>query len=312
VVAGNGAMSASSISPEGLGDRAARALGLDRDAHPEVTIDAIRAAVNAAVEAGELQLASLGKLRSSEVRTKSSMRDLVTDVDLASERLIVRALRAATPDFTIEAEEEANDEDLGAPRWIVDPLDGTVNFVHGIPMFAVSIGLIGSSGPQGAQPLFGVVHAPRLGETFVALAGRGAYCLDAADPRAGHPGEERRLRVSEPEGLSDAILATGFPYGRNELEHSNLENFNAFFYDIRGVRRLGAAALDLAYVAAGRMDGFWELHLGPHDMAAGALLVREAGGEVTDAAGGDDWLRSGHLVAAHAPLAAAIRERLVF
>jgi myo-inositol-1(or 4)-monophosphatase len=107
------------------------------------------------------------------------------------------------------------------------------------------------------------------------------------------------------------VLATGFPYRRGELEHSNLENFGRFFYDIRGVRRMGSAAIDLAFVAAGRLDGYWELHLSPHDVAAGTLLVREAGGLVTDARGGDDWLRGGSIVAAGPGVHEAIRERVV-
>ncbi len=290
-----------------LADAAVSALGLDREAHGSFPTAAAHAAVVAAVQAGELQLASLGKILRGNVRTKSSARDLVTEVDVASERLIVSALRAAAPTFTVEAEEEAMDQESDAPRWIVDPLDGTVNFVHGIPMFAVSIGLYGKGedGAAARTPLFGIVHGPKLGETFVAAAGRGAFVLSSENP-----GEPERLQVSKPDGLGDAILATGFPYRRGELPNSNLENFNAVFYDVRGVRRLGAAAIDLAFVAAGRLDGYWEMHLGSHDMAAGALLVREAGGEITDGHGGDDWLRSGHLVAADAPLAKLIRARI--
>jgi myo-inositol-1(or 4)-monophosphatase len=106
------------------------------------------------------------------------------------------------------------------------------------------------------------------------------------------------------------VLATGFPYGRNELEHDNLANFGRFFYDVRGMRRMGSAAVDLAYVAAGRFDGFWELHLGSHDVAAGALIVQEAGGVVTDADGGGDWLRGGHIVAAGAALHPLILDRV--
>ena len=291
-----------------LADAVVEALGLATKPHESFHAGAAHAAVVAAVQAGELQLASLGKLRRGNVRTKSSARDLVTEVDVASERLIVSALRAAAPTFTIEAEEEAMDDESDAPRWIVDPLDGTVNFVHGIPMFAVSIGLYGR-GEDGAAarrvPLFGIVHAPKLGETFVAASGRGAFVLSRDNPSGAE-----RLQVSKPQGLGDAILATGFPYRRGELPNSNLENFNAVFYDVRGVRRLGAAALDLAFVAAGRLDGYWEMHLGAHDMAAGALLVLEAGGQVTDGHGGEDWLRSGHLVAADAPLAELIQTRI--
>jgi myo-inositol-1(or 4)-monophosphatase len=256
----------------------------------------LASAVTAARGAGELLLESLGKLQSSQITTKSSARDLVTEADVAAERLLVGALREACPTFHIEAEEEVVDPSDGSlvPRWFLDPLDGTVNFVHGLPCFAVSMGLL-----VGAEPQLAVVHLPRLGETFTAIRGGGAF-LD------GKP-----LRVSEASSLGECVLATGFPYRRGELEHSNLENFGRFFYDIRGVRRMGSAAIDLAFVAAGRLDGYWELHLSPHDVAAGTLLVREAGGLVTDARGGDDWLRGGSIVAAGPGVHEAIRERVV-
>jgi myo-inositol-1(or 4)-monophosphatase len=238
-------------------------------------------------------------LQAAQVRSKGVRRDLVTEADLASERLLVGRLREAFPDHAIEAEEETRDERTGRdaddprPRWFLDPLDGTINFVHEIPCFAVSMGLY-----LRGQPQVAVVHAPRLAETFTALRGEGAFL------------NGRRLRVSQASELGEAILGTGFPYRRGELEHDNLANFGRFFHHVRGLRRLGSAALDLAYVAAGRLDGFWELHLAPHDVAAGALLVREAGGLVTDADGGQDWLRGGHLVAAGPSLISAVRERV--
>jgi myo-inositol-1(or 4)-monophosphatase len=147
-------------------------------------------------------------------------------------------------------------------------------------------------------PLVGIVHAPRLGETFRAVRGQGAT-LDG-----------RVLRVSQCTRLADAVLATGFPYRRETLEHSNLENFQSFFFDVRGLRRMGSAAIDLCYTAAGRFDGYWELHLSPHDVAAGGLIVREAGGRVADADGGEDWLRGGSIVAAGPALFESVRERL--
>ena len=256
---------------------------------------ALSIAKQASHEAGELLLSGLGRLSDEAVRSKDVARDLVTDLDVASERLIASHIQVAFPGHAIEAEEEF----LGvAPgpgyRWIVDPLDGTVNFVHGLPLFGVSIALY-----QGLRPLVGVVHLPRLNETYWALDGGGAY------------GPAGPLQVRETASLSDAVLATGFPYGRNELEHDNLANLGRFFYDVRGVRRMGSAAVDLAYVAAGKLDGFWELHLGSHDVAAGALLVREAGGVVTDADGGEDWLRGGHIVAAGPRLHPLIRERVL-
>jgi myo-inositol-1(or 4)-monophosphatase len=248
----------------------------------------------AAREAGALLLEHFGKIDRGRVKTKSAARDLVTAADVASERLVVARLRAAFPGHAIEAEEEVHDAaGDGRPRWFLDPLDGTVNFVHGIPAFAVSLALY-----RGSEPEVAVVHLPRLAETFTAERGGGAK-LD------GEP-----IRVSETAALGEAILATGFPYRRNELPNNNLENFNRFFLDVRGMRRMGSAAMDLAFVAAGRFDGFWELHLSPHDVAAGALLVREAGGIVKDADGGEDWLRGGHIVAANPRIFEAIRERI--
>ena len=254
---------------------------------------ALDVARRAAREAGELLLGYYGRLDGNRLGHKSAPRDLVTEADLASEHLLVRRLRAAFPDHRIEAEEEVQDRDDGAPRWFVDPLDGTVNFVHGLPSFAVSIGLYVDGVPEVA-----VVHAPMLRETFAAVRGGGATRDDTA------------LSVSGASRLGDAVLATGFPYRRNELAHNNLANFARFFPDVRGMRRMGSAALDLAYTAAGRLDGYWELHLSPYDVAAGALLVREAGGVVTDADGGEDWLRGGSIVAAGPALHPHLLERI--
>lgn len=253
-------------------------------------------AVAAAREAGDLLLEHLGHLDPAEIHSKSAARDLVTAADLASEELLVARLREAFPEHAIESEETVRDAPSSdRPRWFLDPLDGTVNFVHRLPLFAVSMGLFVDGEPEVA-----VVHAPRLDETFTATRGGGAWSGG------------RRLAVSSASSLGESILATGFPYLRNELVPSNLENFGRFFNDVRGLRRMGSAAVDLCYVADGRLDGFWELYLSPHDVAAGALLVREAGGLVTDAAGGQDWLRGGTIVAAGAGLHEAIRERLEY
>ncbi len=251
-------------------------------------------ALEAALEAGQLLLGYLGRLDPARIGHKSAARDLVTEADLASERCLVAHLRRAFPGHAIESEEAVRDAASSGPRWFLDPLDGTVNFVHSLPCFAISLGLVVDGEVEVA-----VVHAPRLAETFHALRGGGAYL-----------GGER-LRVSEASALADSILATGFPYQRHGARSSNLENFSTLLFEVRDLRRMGAAALDLAYVAAGRFDGFWELHLAPHDVAAGALLVREAGGIVTDLDGGEDWLRAGHVVAAGSGLHATLRRRLV-
>ena len=223
------------------------------------------------------------------------LRDPVTEADLASERLIVERLRERWPETRICAEEEAHDAAWDGPTWYVDPLDGTVNFSQAHPFFAVSIALY-----EGPAPLAAVVHAPRLGETFAAAAGLGATLN-------GQP-----LAVSRKERLIDTVLATGFAYQLDELGDDNLGRFAAMARRVRGLRRDGSAALDLAFVAAGRFDGHWERHLNPWDVAAGALLVREAGGVVTTLEGGDGWLHGRSLLACppqlHAPLLAALAE----
>jgi len=252
-----------------------------------------RVALEAAVAAGEVLLGHLGHLDPSRIGTKSAPRDLVTEADLASEKLLVARLRAAFPDHAIESEEAVHDAPDGRPRWFLDPLDGTVNFVHGIPCFSVSMGLFVAGVPEVA-----VVHAPCLGETFHAVRGGGAFL------------GERRLSVSRATSLGEAILATGFPYRRHELPNDNVANFAGLILEVRDLRRMGSAALDLAYVAAGRLDGYWELQLAPHDIAAGALLVREAGGIVTDLDGGEDWLRCGHVLATGPGLHAELLGRL--
>lgn len=258
---------------------------------------ALALATGAARRAGELLLDSLERIDREHLARKSSLRDLVTEADLASERLLVGELREAFPEHAIEAEEETCDPDSGQPRWFLDPLDGTVNYVHRLPFFCVSMGLY-----VGSEPHVSVIHAPLLGETFTAILGGGA--------RVDGPQGSTSLAASQVESLGEAVLATGFPYRREALENNNLGNFTDLLCDLRGIRRMGSAALDLAYVAAGRLDGFWELHLAPHDVAAGALLVRESGGVVSDAHGTEDWLRGGSIVAAGPRLQGQLQARI--
>ncbi len=243
-------------------------------------------AVRIAEAAGSTLLERFGRLAAGEIE-RIGRRDVVTAADRASEALIARELARATPHVPILAEEAtrglARDGRPSGPMWIVDPLDGTVNFVLGIPMFAVSIGLV-----EDGRPALGVVHAPALGTTWVGAPGGGAT-------ENGRP-----IAVSVCPDVREAVFATGFPYDREHLLDDNIENFVAVGREARGMRRFGAAALDLAYVASGRLDGFWELHLSPWDVAAGAAIVRAAGGRVTDARGGEDWLFGGHVVATNA------------
>lgn len=201
--------------------------------------------------------------------TKSTDGDIVTIADKESERWIVSALTAHFPEHHIVGEEGGG---MGAPAetadffWYVDPLDGTVNYAAGMPFFSTSIALTDSH----RQPLAGVVYDPWRDELFTAVQGKGAYLN-------GHP-----LHVSTTDSLAKALLSSGFPYDKHLRQDNNLAEWAAFLVKVRDLRRLGSAALDLCYVAAGRMDGFWEQSLNPWDVLAGMLIVREAGGMVTD------------------------------
>jgi myo-inositol-1(or 4)-monophosphatase len=202
--------------------------------------------------------------------------DFVSAADKAAERTILDELRHARPDWGILAEEGGSVEgDPSKPRWIVDPIDGTSNFLHSIPHFAISIA-VEEPRPSGRSELVaGLVYQPLTDESFWAEKGRGAWLHD------------RRLRVSSRRDVSEALLATGMPF----KGHGDFTEWQKIYHavgpEVAGVRRFGSAALDLAWVAAGRFDGFWETDLSPWDVAAGELLVREAGGFVTDFRGGD-------------------------
>ena len=191
--------------------------------------------------------------------------DLVTEYDRRAEALIVTALREAFPDHALRAEEGSRFNSGADYEWLIDPLDGTTNFAHGLPIFSVSLALL-----HRGQPVVGVVYDPTRDECFTAAKGEGAFLND--EP----------IRVSAVESLSRALLVTGFPYDVRTNPHNNLAQFGHFAVRARAVRRLGSAAIDLAYIAAGRLDGYWEFRLSPWDIAAGVLLVTEAGGRVTD------------------------------
>ncbi|RMG16618.1 MAG: inositol monophosphatase [Planctomycetota bacterium] len=237
-------------------------------------------AIELALEAGALQLEGLSTRPQVEHKSK---KELVTPVDRACEERIVARIRARFPDHGILAEE--GHQAPGACRWIIDPIDGTSNFAARIPLFCVSIGI-----EVEGDPAVGVVYAPYLDELFYGRRGGGAFF------RRG-TAEARPLTVSRTARLEDAILATGFAYVQDETPNHNLDNWVAVKRRARALRRMGSAALDLAYVADGRFDGFWELHLKPYDVAAGAVLVREAGGRVTDFLLGGDWLHGQHILA---------------
>jgi len=250
-------------------------------------------AVEVANQAGEELLRWWDRLEEKDVRSKSANRDLVTAADLAAEKIIFQRLQKAFPEDGFLGE-ETGARNLDAEHvWIVDPLDGTNNFVHQLPIFAVSVARVSRG-----VPTVGVVHLPLLRETFTAQRGQGACRNGTA------------IQVSATTQLANAMLATGFPYRRHLLEDNNLENFNRLFLQQRGVRRMGSAACDLAYVACGRLDAYWELHLSPYDVAAGGLLVKEAGGVVDTIVPGGDWISGANLLAGPSQLAESLRTEL--
>jgi myo-inositol-1(or 4)-monophosphatase len=225
-------------------------------------------AIELAREAGDILMRAFGTIERGAVGYKG-WRNLVTETDVAVEEHVARRIADRFPDHGILGEERIRKEPSGSPahRWVVDPLDGTTNYVHGHPIFCVSIGL-----ERDGTGLLGVILAPYLEELYAGERGHGATLNGV------------RCRVSEEPALDHALLASGFAYMQEG--RTNLENWSRLSLVTRGLRRCGAAALDLAWVACGRYDGFWELDLSPWDVAAGALLVREAGGRVSDLAGG--------------------------
>ena len=214
--------------------------------------------------------------------TRKRHNDFVTEVDKSAERAIIDILHRAYPDHAILAEESgatAGTAGESEYTWIIDPLDGTTNFIHGFPQYAVSIGV-----RHKGVLAHGVIYDPTKNELFTASRGRGAFL------------DERRIRVSKRLQLEEALIGTGFPFRDLQSLDEYLAMFREFTIRTAGIRRAGAAALDIAYVAAGRLDGFWEMGLSPWDMAAGALMVQEAGGLVGDFRGDSGYLESGRIV----------------
>lgn len=257
-------------------------------------------ATRLAREAGDELLLRREPVR-GRAESKGRRRELVTAADRAAEHIVVGGLLQAFPAHAILAEEGVLTTQGQASKaadwtWIVDPLDGTTNFVHGLPYFAVAIALAYRN-----RPVVGVVHAPALGETFVGCSGLGARRVFA-------DGREHALAVSTTAELADALLATGFSYNRNEPgRDDNSARLARVLPQCRDLRRLGSAELDLCLCAAGVYDGYWELYLAPYDVAAGAVMVQEAGGRVTDLAGGDAWLFGGEVLASNGHLHAAMQ-----
>jgi myo-inositol-1(or 4)-monophosphatase len=236
-------------------------------------------AFRAAQQAGALLRERLGKIRNIDYKGAFN---IVTDVDRASERLILEVLKSEFPDFGILAEEGGAQAAPASQRWLVDPLDGTTNYTHAYPFFSVSIGL-----EQSGRLLLGVVYNPVSDELFWAQEGKGAWL------------GEKPIHVSSIDSLAVSLLATGFAPGTKEAlaGENNMHQFAALTAASHGVRRDGSAALDLCFVACGRLDGFWEMKLSPWDTAAGSLIVLEAGGRVTNLEGGKFEMSTGHILA---------------
>lgn len=249
---------------------------------PAVTI-----AARAARAAGNIILRYMNRIDGLNIVEKQQM-DFVSEVDKLAEAEIIKELRRAYPDHAILGE-ESGAIGKGPLQWVIDPLDGTHNYLRGIPHFSVSIALL-----EKGVPMHGVVFDPLRDELFTASKGDGAFLND------------RRMRVSKRENLGGAVIATGFPYRQRAHLNPQLDMTRAILGQAEDIRRSGSAALDLAYTAAGRYDGYFEIGLKPWDMAAGVLLVREAGGRYCDFAGRDGIPASGNLIAGNLNVAKAM------
>ncbi len=238
----------------------------------------LKIAIRAARRAGDIIIRSLEQGQNTRYDLKSH-NDYVTEVDRKAEAAIMDTLLRAYPEHGILAEESGGHEGREGYTWIIDPLDGTTNFIHGFPQFAVSIALRHQDRIEQ-----GVIYDPVLQELYSATRGQGAFLND------------RRIRVTSTASLNHALLGTGFPFRDETYLETYLCTFRHLFPATAGVRRAGSAALDLAYVAAGRLDAFWEFSLKPWDMAAGVLLIQEAGGFVSDMEGQQHYLDSGHVL----------------
>ncbi len=249
----------------------------------------LKVAVTAAKRAGKLLMASYGKLKNSDISIKSK-NDFVTTLDKRAEELIIDTIKEHFPDHSIQAEESGLSTGSSV-CWVIDPLDGTANYIHQFPMFSISIGVM-----EGESLVTGVIFDPLHRELFSAEKGKGATL------------NRRPIHVSAVKDVSDALMTTGIPFRARDRFEQYMASFQRISLASAGMRRGGSAALDLAYVACGRLDGFWEMNLSPWDVAAGALIIREAGGEVTDMWGRGDWLKNGDILASNGAIHAALKD----
>jgi len=262
--------------------------------------DCLDAAVTATHAAAAI-LQSHFHHRDDLVIDKKARNDLVSQADREAEAAIIELLRERTPDFGIVAEETGG-QTAGHATWYIDPLDGTTNFLHGIPQYAVSIALIAHAGTIVCSdeplvrdtPVIGVIYDPNREELFTALHNVGAWL------------NEHRITCSPTESLSESVLATGFPFRDFSFSSQYMPTLHQAISSTRGIRRMGAAALDLAWTACGRYDGYWEMGLAPWDVAAGTVIVREAGGVVEDMHHADPWPIKGYVYAGNRHIAPAL------
>jgi myo-inositol-1(or 4)-monophosphatase len=238
-------------------------------------------AIRVAKKAGRILQAHLGRVKRVGHKGKGAV-NLVTEMDLLSEKIIVSEIRRRHPGHRFLAEEKIHQQVGDGYRWVIDPLDGTTNYAHGYPIYCVSLGL-----EKDGEIVLGVVFDPSRDELFTGEKGKGAWL------------NGRRVHVSSTPRLARSLLATGFPYDLRESPVNNFDHFQNFALRVHAVRRAGSAALDLCYVAAGRFDGFWEMKLAPWDLAAGSLIVREAGGKVTDFKGNPGSLDGSQVLASN-------------
>ena len=248
--------------------------------HPMLTI-----ATRAARSAGNIIMRSLDRLDRVKVMEKQQSNDFVSEVDKAAEDEILYIIKKAYPKHSFLAEESGQIEGSEPYQWIIDPLDGTTNFLHGFGHFAVSIALLKNKKLECA-----VIYDPSRDELFTAERGGGAHL------------NNRRIRVAQRKELDGSLMGTGFPFCRPDFTDEYLRTAKPFMNQCAGIRRAGAASLDLAYVATGRLDGYWEFNLKPWDIAAGILLAQEAGGIVSEPDGGSNYLQSGDILVANSYL----------
>lgn len=221
-------------------------------------------AIEAALEAGRFLKMNIGKIKQIEHK-QGEERNLVTEMDKKAEQLIIEKIRKRYPQHNFLGEESGSHKAASDYKWIIDPLDGTTNFTHGLQIFCTSIAL-----EYKGEIVLGAIYDPSMDELFTAEKGKGAYL------------NNRKIHVSEATRLMESLIVTGFPYDIKDNPYNAVQHFSNFLMECQAVRRLGSAALDLSYVACGRFDGFWEVSLNPWDMAAGVLFVEEAGGKFTN------------------------------